>query len=98
MSKHGITLEVLETIRPRYYLVSCANSSKHGFPHELAVLAVEDLKRNVKDKGLRYTGNRKKSLRGGTIVATMEGDGKRPKIQTLNETPSAMPPLPPLPP
>ncbi|MFQ5486568.1 MAG: ComEC/Rec2 family competence protein [Desulfobacterales bacterium] len=63
MSKHGISLEVLETLMPRYTIASCDNKSKHGFPHELTVMAVEDTRKKAKDKGIRFTGHRDKELR-----------------------------------
>ena len=53
MSKHGVSLEVLETIQPKYALVSCANRSKHGFPHKLTVMAMEDVWKQKNHKKLR---------------------------------------------
>ena len=94
MSKHGITLEVLETLKPNFSLASCANKSKHGFPHEITVLAAEDIKsKKTKDKGIRYTGHPEKDLRCGTLVAVMSGDGKKPRVQGLGEARTANAPL-----
>jgi hypothetical protein len=86
MSKHGISLEVLETMRPNFVLASCASKSRHGFPHEVTVMAAEDIKKKtVKDKGIRYTGHPDPSLRGGTLVTIMKGDGKKPRVYSLKD-------------
>lgn len=86
MSKHGISLEVLETLKPIYTLASCANRSRHGFPHEITVLAAQDIKsKKTQDKGIRYTGHRDPELRSGTLVSVMKGDGRKPRIYPLGE-------------
>ena len=86
MSKHGLTLEVVETLRPQITIGSLANKSNHGFPHELAVKAVEDIKgKKVKDKGVRYTGHYNPALRGGTIATLLQGDGKKPSVISLRD-------------
>jgi len=85
MSKHGISLEVMETLLPRYTVASCANKSKHGFPHELTVMAVEDIRRKKKDKGIRFTGHPDKSLRSGTVVALLRGRNTKPLLYALGE-------------
>lgn len=94
MSKHGISLEVLEIIKPIYTIASCSNSSKHGFPHELTVMAVEDIHKKKKDKGMRFTGHREKIKRSGTIVAIFKGGSKRPLVYKLGEMVSQNAPLP----
>jgi hypothetical protein len=86
MSKHGATLQVVETLRPRYTLASCADDSEYGFPHELAVMAVEELRKNETDKGVRYTGHPDSDLAGGTLVAILNGGSKKPKIVGLGDT------------
>lgn len=94
MSKHGINLEVLELLQPSFSIASCANQSKHGFPHEITVIAAEDIRsKKSKDKGIRYTGHRDPALRSGTLVALLKGDGGRPKLQALGETMSQPAPL-----
>ena len=87
LSKHGLSLEVVEMLRPQFTIGSLADKSHHGFPHELAVKAVVDIKaKKTKDKGVRYTGHHVENLRGGTIVALFQGDGKRPTIISLKDT------------
>ena len=94
MSKHSITLEVLEQLRPSFFIASCADKSKHKFPHEITVKAAEDIKsKKTKDRGIRYTGHRNKELRRGTLVALLTGSGDRPKIQGLGESKSENAPL-----
>ena len=93
MSKHGISLEVLETLKPSYTIAPCGNRSKHGFPHELTVMAIEDIRRKRKDKGIRYTGHPKKSLRSGTVVALFSEGRKNPLVYSLKEPVSKNAPL-----
>lgn len=86
MSKHGVSLEVLETLRPHYIVASCDNRSRHGFPHPITVLAAEDIKdKKTKDKGIRYTGHPSAEERRGSLLTVVYGDGKRPKVQGLGE-------------
>jgi len=85
MSKHGLTLEVMEALQPRFTIASCASRSKHGFPHELTVLAVKDLQKKKKDAGLRFTGHRTRGLGGGTIAALCRGNGAMPVVVPLGE-------------
>ncbi len=89
MSKHGISLEVVETLRPTHSLVSCGRSSRHKFPHELADLAVMDIvsKENKKKGkfGIYYTGHRNKKKSSGTLVAILQGGSSRPVIYGLGE-------------
>ena len=94
MSKHGISLEVLEILRPRYTIASCDNKSTHGFPHDLTVMAVEDVLRKNSEKGMRFTGHRDKKKRSGTIVALFKERGKRPLVYNLGEPVSKKAPLP----
>ena len=94
MSKHGISLEVVETLRPRHSIASCADKSEHKFPHELTVMAVEDIRdKKVKDKGIRYTGHHKKELRSGTVVALFQGSSTKPKLYGLGDTVKSTAPL-----
>lgn len=86
MSKHGATLQVVETLMPRYTIASCAADSQYGFPHELAVMAVEELRRDETDKGIRYTGHRDSSLASGTVVAILDGGSKTPNVVALNDS------------
>lgn len=85
MSKHGATLQVVETLMPRYTIASCAEDSDYGFPHELAVMAVEELRAGETDKGVRYTGHRDNSLASGTVVAILDGGSKKPKVVGLGD-------------
>ena len=84
MSKHGISLEVLETLLPQYTIASCANQSQHGFPHELTVLAAEDIYRKTKTKRVFFTGHKEAEKRSGTIVSILRGSG-RPLVYGLGE-------------
>ena len=93
MSKHGISLEVLETLRPRYVITSCSNRSRHGFPHELTVMAVNDVRRTQKDV-MWFTGHPDADKRGGSIVTLFDPDRVRPKIYALGEPASKSAPLP----
>lgn len=94
MSKHSLSLEILETLRPRYAIASCSNSSKHGFPHDLTVLAVEDIHRGRKEKGMYFTGHPNKDNRSGTVVALFGEQRKSPLIYGLGESASNDAPLP----
>jgi len=85
MSKHGVTLEVLETLRPHHTIASCDENSKHGFPHELTILAVEDLHGGKKTPGIHFTGHRDAKLGSGTVVALLGGGGKKPKVVGLGD-------------
>ncbi|MCP4625135.1 MAG: MBL fold metallo-hydrolase [bacterium] len=94
MSKHGIALEVIETLHPRYSIASCSNHSKHGFPHELTVMAVEDIHKKKKDDGMRFTGHPDSVKRSGTIVAIFRENARRPLIYGLEEPVSKPAPFP----
>ncbi len=94
MSKHGISLEVIETLNPRYSIASCSNQSKHGFPHELTVLAVEDIRKKKKDDGMRFTGHRNPEKRSGTIMALFRENARRPLVYSLGESFSKPAPFP----
>ncbi len=39
-SKHGTALEYVERLDPEYAVVSCSESSRHGFPHDIALLSL----------------------------------------------------------
>ncbi len=94
MSKHGISLEVIETLNPRYAIASCSNTSKHGFPHELTVMAVKDNRKKQKDDGIRFTGHRDAEKRSGTVVALLREKAKNPLIYGLEEPVSKSAPFP----
>jgi beta-lactamase superfamily II metal-dependent hydrolase len=85
MSKHGISLEVLETLLPKYTIASCADKSEHGFPHELTVLAAQDIYRGRQKKAIFFTGHREKEHRSGTVVSVLRGEGE-PLIYELGES------------
>lgn len=93
MSKHSASLEVLETIRPNYLIASCDNASKHGFPHQITVLAAEDVKRGQSERSICYTGHPKPGKRSGSILAVMKGDGHSPAIRSFGEPKNQMAPL-----
>jgi beta-lactamase superfamily II metal-dependent hydrolase len=86
MSKHGISLEVLETLRSRYTIAPCSNKSKHDFPHELTVMAIEDIHKKKKDTGIRFTGHPNKKLRSGSVVALFPENKTRPLLYELGDT------------
>jgi hypothetical protein len=94
MSKHSLTLEVLETLRPNFTIAPCSNSSKHGFPHELTVLAVEDIHRGRKTQGMFFTGHHDKDLRSGTVVSLFGEKRVSPLVYGLGETVGQDAPLP----
>ena len=94
MSKHSLSLEVLETLRPRYTIASCSDSSKHGFPHDLTVMAVEDIHRGRSEQGMYFTGHPKNERRSGTVVSLFGESRVSPLIYGLGETMSQDAPLP----
>lgn len=94
MSKHSLTLEVLETLRPNFTIAPCSNSSKHGFPHELTVLAVEDIHRGRKTQGMFFTGHHDKELRSGTVVSLFGEKRVSPLVYGLGEMVGQDAPLP----
>ncbi|UCE36202.1 MAG: MBL fold metallo-hydrolase [Thermoplasmata archaeon] len=50
-SKHGTALEYVEKLDPEYAIVSCSDSSRHGFPHEIAWLSLKEVSHmGVKDR------------------------------------------------
>lgn len=86
MSKHGITLEVLEKMSPNYTITSCSKASKHGFPHEITWLAAKDVSRkSVSVEDILFTGHKDENLCSGTVVATFSEDRKKPRIFRLKE-------------
>lgn len=93
MSKHGISLEVLETLRPRFALASCSSNSRHGFPHELTVMAAQDIHRREQDSGIRFTGHRNPNRRSGTIGIMCHGNQRQPIVECLQESTAANAPL-----
>jgi competence protein ComEC len=46
-SKHGTALEYVETLNPEHAIVSCSNSSRYGFPHEITLLSLMDEKSKI---------------------------------------------------
>ncbi|NIM17932.1 MAG: hypothetical protein GTO45_38640, partial [Candidatus Aminicenantes bacterium] len=86
MSKHSISLDVLEVLRPGYTIASCSNSSHHGFPHEITVLSVKDIYRNKRSKRIYFTGHRKKGLGSGTVVVLFRGNERKPLIYELGDS------------
>jgi len=47
-SKHGTALEYVETLDPEHAIVSCSDTSRYGFPHEIALLSLmEEAKDNL---------------------------------------------------
>jgi beta-lactamase superfamily II metal-dependent hydrolase len=93
MSKHGISLEVLETLQPQFTIGSLSDSSTHGFPHELTVMAIEDIQKKKLDKGIRFTGHPQPDLRGGSVVTIMRGGSSKPLVYTLGDKIDQMAPL-----
>jgi len=94
MSKHSASLEVLETIRPSFLIASCDDRSRHGFPHQITVLAAHDVRRGkVADKAIRYTGHPQEDKRSGSVLALMRGDGKAPILRALGDSKRQMAPL-----
>jgi len=93
MSKHGISLEVLEILRPSYTIASCSNNSHHGFPHEITVLSVKDIYRKKRSKRIFFTGHRKKGLCSGTLVVLFRGDKRKPLIYELGDSEKQNAPL-----
>lgn len=92
MSKHGISLEVLETLHPRYVITSCSSRSKHKFPHDLTVMAVEDIRKQ--NDAMWFTGHRSEEKRSGTIVALFREKAVKPLLYGLGETISDAVPFP----
>lgn len=93
MSKHGISLEVLETMKPRHVLTSCSNRSKHGFPHDLTVMAVKDVRQKQKN-AMRFTGHPSADNRAGTIVTIFRENTYRSLLYGLGEPATESAPLP----
>lgn len=96
MSKHSVSLETLEHIRPNYTIASCKKKSSYGFPHELTVMAIEEIHKkdmkSIKKKEILFTGHPTKS--SGTIVTVLPGGNKWPKIFKLSDSPEQLAPLP----
>jgi beta-lactamase superfamily II metal-dependent hydrolase len=93
MSKHSASLEVLETINPSFIIASCDNNSHYGFPHQLTVLAAEDIKHGKGPKGwIRFTGHREKAKRSGSVLTVLKGQGK-PSVRDLGDSKTQMAPL-----
>ena len=93
MSKHSISLEVLEVLRPWYTIASCSSDSRHGFPHEITVLSVKDIFRKKKSKRIYFTGHSKERLRSGTVVVLLRGDKQKPLIYEMGDSVNQNAPL-----
>lgn len=96
MSKHSISLETLEYLMPRYTIASCKKNSDYGFPHELTVMAIDEIhKKNlksIKNKEMIFTGHPTNS--SGTVVSLLMGGNKKPQIYKLGETVAQNAPIP----
>ena len=73
-SKHGTALEMAERLSPKYVAISCGQPSEYGFPHELAVKALTEVKSEIKRS---YD---------GTIVFGIEPNGKLLQYQYTDKT------------
>lgn len=68
-SKHGTGLEYIERLNPEYAIISCSETSGHGFPHEIAKLSLKEMTNRI-----FYTDHTPQDgQRGGTIVVVSQG-------------------------
>jgi beta-lactamase superfamily II metal-dependent hydrolase len=88
-SKHGTMLEFVEKLSPRHAIVSCSGTSTYGFPHELALLALEE---TTTDR--YFTDGGHGIQRSGTSVVECNGTNQ-PDVIELRESRSAMATPPP---
>ncbi len=86
-SKHGTTLECVETLDPEYAIVSCSGSSSYGFPHEIAMLSLEE--ETEMDRIFFTDYSTRKKPRSGTTVIVSQGT-TRHEIISLNEERSVL--------
>jgi len=42
-SKHGTSLEPVEVLDPNYAIITCADDSSYGFPHEITKMSLEEI-------------------------------------------------------
>lgn len=89
-SKHGTALECVEILDPEYAIVSCSESSRHGFPHEIALLSIKEKTDRVLFTDYSVAGTPK----SGTTVVVSDGIGS-PDIVTLGEDRDGSPSPPP---
>ena len=91
-SKHGTALEYVERLSPSDAIVSCAQQSQYGFPHEIARLSLED---EVDSQRIYFTDYGSPGHpRSGTTIAVTTGRG-RWTIDPRGEAANAMPVVPP---
>jgi hypothetical protein len=70
-----------------------SNNSKHGFPHELTVMAIKDIHKKKSYIGIRFTGHPDKKLRSGSVVALFPENKTKPLLYELGDTVSKKAPL-----
>ena len=87
-SKHGTSLECVETIDPEYAIVSCSGSSSYGFPHEIALLSLMEKMEMDRISFTDYS--MPKKPRSGTTVIISQGT-TRPEIVSLGDERSDLP-------
>ena len=46
-SKHGTSLEPIEVLDPKYAIITCAEESRYDFPHEIAMMSLEEKANNI---------------------------------------------------
>jgi beta-lactamase superfamily II metal-dependent hydrolase len=90
MSKHSISLEVLEILNPGITVSSCSSSSEYGFPHALTEMAVDEVSKSKKSTYKYFTGHKAEGMSSGTVVAFFDGDGGIPTIVTCGESADIM--------
>lgn len=64
-SKHGTSLEYIETLDPATAIVSCSGSSSYGFPHEIALLSLKEKVNDIRFTDYSSSGN---PLSGSMVV------------------------------
>ncbi len=84
-SKHGTSLEYIETLDPNIGIISCSDISSHGFPHKIAMLSLQEKVEKILFTD--YDGNG--YSRSGSIVVETKGS-TRPKIYQFRETDDQM--------
>lgn len=97
-SKHGVNLELVERIRPKFTLVSCADgNSSYGFPHHVAQEIIREALNPIAKSGgthdadaklgIFYTGD---TIRGGehagSIAVVLRG--RRRELWRFKDKPS----------
>ncbi len=85
-SKHGTALECVEILDPECAIVSCSGSSSYGFPHEIAMLSIEEMTDRLYFTDYSMAGKPK----SGTTVVISHGIGT-PEIVSLGDDRSALP-------